>query len=195
MLKSLHSWDLIMITRCRSVIVFSILSIYVSNSCMKLLWKRGLDIHWKLTSQSWAIAPPGFSAIITLDQHKKPGSTAKCMIRHNKNLVRQKNDGFDGKMPSPSYISWHCHYQTPPSCEKYFFFQFYSNIFSEPIQRGKWNYIEMNSYIEYHYEIWNVIRILFRFIVYCTALLSSSKSSCTVLDKLYKHNAILNFVP
>ena len=59
----------------------------------------------------------------TRSTQKKPGSTAKCMVRHKKARFDTKNARFDTKMPSPACTSWHCHYQTSPlpSCGKYFF--------------------------------------------------------------------------
>ena len=71
---------------------------------------------------------------------KKPGSTEKCP-------VRQKN-----ALPSMHQLTLPLS-NIPPSSEKYFF-QFYSHIFKEPIEKWKWNYFDMNSKLEYSISFW-----------------------------------------
>ena len=73
---------------------------------------------------------------------KKPGSTEKCP-------VRQKN-----ALPSMHQLTLPLS-NIPPSSEKYFF-QFYSHIFKEPIEKWKWNYFDMNSKLEYSISFWKL---------------------------------------
>ena len=53
-------------------------------------------------------------------------STQKSPVRQQnawfdtKSSVQHKNTRFDTKMPYPACISWRCHNQTSPSCEKRF---------------------------------------------------------------------------
>ena len=102
------------------------------------------------------------SLIITLVWYKKARFDSKMHGSTQKSPVWHKNARFDTKMPFPACASWHCHCQTSPSCEKYFF-QFYTNILFLRTNRKmkmKLYWYEFIISIQYHYENWNVI-ILF----------------------------------
>ena len=69
---------------------------------------------------------------------KKPGSTHKCPVRHKNAL------------PSMHQLALLLSNIPPAPSVRYMFFQSYSNIlFWEPIEKWKWNYIDMNSKLVY----------------------------------------------
>ena len=86
------------------------------------------------------------------------GSTQKCTVRH-------KNARFDIKMPSPACIIWNCRYSQPtptptpptPLLWEIFFTNFIQIFIKEPIEKRKWNYIDMNS---------NILNIIMEFEMY-----------------------------
>ena len=96
------------------------------------------------------------------------------VLNHNtrstqKSPVRQQNARFDTKKPGSTQKCPPQHASVdiaiinpPPSCEKYFFFQFYSNIlFLRTHKEIKMKlYWYQYKYIRYHHKNWNVI-ILF----------------------------------
>ena len=127
----LHVW-----TQMNKVFFFSAgglpshlaLVVAINHHCMKDLW-----------------------VIITLVRHKKPGSTAKCMVRHKKARFDTKMPGSTQKCPpqhAPVDIAIIKH---PHSCEKYFFPFFF------PILRPN-REMKMKLYwYEFKISIFNII--------------------------------------
>ena len=110
--------DFVMLACCRLNLKMHIcfLYIFIHHFTSRALWYNFLN---SLNDQN-ITSNQAKSNIITLVRHKKPGLTAKCMIR------QKKKSPVGHKNALPPCTSWHCHYQTSPPWE--FFFQFYSNI-------------------------------------------------------------------
>ena len=89
-----------------------------------------------------------------------------------KYMIGRKNARFDAKMPFPACISWHCHYQTPPSPLLKKNFQIYTDILflnASTRMDAKWH------------EYWNISNVIIK----CEIWL------IFYLDVWYRHKCVL----
>ena len=88
---------------------------------------------------------------------QKNGSTQKCSTQ--KYMVRRKNVRFYTKLPYPACISCHWHYQTHPHL-------LWEIVIKNPYRNEK-EIILIFKYIQYNYEMWNIIGLFYLWRVKC----------------------------